>query len=51
MGIGALSIFTIILIYNYSMLSGGVEILPLISHAEDWVLKSSLRHTVLATKL
>ena len=35
--------------YTYS--PGGVVVLPLTSHAEDWVFKSSLRQAVQATKL
>ena len=31
--------------------SSGVVVLPLISHAEDWLFKSSLRQAVQATKL
>ena len=33
------------------LLSGGVVVLLLTSHAEDWVFEPSLRQAVLATKL
>ena len=36
--------------YTLAM-SGGVVVLPLTSHAKDWVIKSSLRQAVQATKL
>ena len=32
-------------------LPGGVVVLPLTSHAEDWVFKPSLKQAVQATKL
>ena len=35
----------------FEQLSGGVVVLPLTSHAEDWVFKPSLRQAVQATKL
>ena len=34
-----------------TLLSGGVVVLPLTSHAKDWVFKPSLRQAVQATKL
>ena len=37
--------------YEDIILSGGLVVLPLTSHAEDWVLKPSLRQSVQATKL
>ena len=36
---------------NLFELSGGVVVLPLTSHAEDWVFKPSLRQAVQATRL
>ena len=35
----------------FAPMPGGVVVLPLTPHAEDWVFKSSLRQAVQATKL